>query len=245
MKRWVSLLVVIAASSAMAQTFVSDERKPKESPRSMFFEFKLSPFTPLIDSTATVGEGKQLPYDKFFGDSPMLLGEIEIEYQVFQKFGTIAVGLSGGYAEKYGKSVSANSGAAIGQSTGLHVVPLKALLIYRFDWLKQKTRIPLVPYVKGAFVTMPWWIMNGKAIEVFNNVRGEGVRFGLAAVFGLAFELDFLDPRLARDFDSSMGVNHTYLFAEGTLQAMNLFPSAGPPLNLSSQHFNFGIGLEF
>ncbi|MGV3623478.1 MAG: MXAN_2562 family outer membrane beta-barrel protein [Archangium sp.] len=245
MKRWFTLLVTVAASSALAQTFVSDERKLKESPRSMFFEFKLSPYTPVIDSAFTSLPEEQRPYAKFFGNTPMLLGEIEIEYQLFQKFGSIAVGLSGGYAEKYGKSIDAASGAAIAQSTGLHVVPLKVLAIYRFDWLKQKTKVPLVPYAKGAFVTMPWWITNGGTIEISNNVRGEGVRFGLAAVLGLAFELDFLDPRLARDFDSSMGVNHTYLFAEGTIQAMDLFPSAGPPLNLSSQHFMFGIGLEF
>ena len=245
MKRWFSLLVTVAASSALAQTFVSDERKPKESPRSMFLEVKLSPFTPLIDSAFPSLDAAQRPYAKFFGNTPMLMGELEVEYQLFQKFGTIAVGLSLGYAEKYGKSIDAETGAQISQSTGLHLVPVKVLVVYRFDWLKQKTKIPLVPYAKGAFVTMPWWITNGGNVEVSNNVRGEGVQFGLAGVLGLAFELDFLDPRLARDFDSSMGVNHTYLFAEGTIQAMDLFPTAGPPLNLSSQHFMFGLGLEF
>lgn len=244
MKRWFPLLVTVAASSALAQTFVSDERKLKESPRSMFFEFKLSPFTPLIDSAFT-GPKEDRPYAKMFGNTPMLMGEIEIEYQVFQKFGSLAVGISGGYGEKYGSSIDAVSREAISQSTGLVLIPLKALLVYRFDWLKQKTQIPLVPYAKGAFVTMPWWITNGAGIEIVNGVRGEGVQFGLAAVLGLAFELDFLDQRLARDFDSSLGVNHTYLFAEGTIQAMNLFPTVGPPLNLSSQHFMFGLGLEF
>jgi D-methionine transport system permease protein len=40
------------------------------------------------------------------------------------------------------------------------------------------------------------------------------VAFGLSFTAGLSFMLDFLDQRLARDFDSSVGVNHTYLFAE-------------------------------
>ncbi len=245
MKRWFSLLITFVASSALAQVFVSDERKLKESSRSMYFEFKLSPFTPLIDTAFQNVEANQRPYAYLFGNTPMLLGEIEIEYQVFQKFGTISVGLSGGYAEKYGRALDAQTGERIGQSSGLVIVPLKALVVYRFDWLKQKTHIPLVPYAKGAFVTMPWWITNGPAVESLGQFKGEGVRFGLAAVFGLAFELDFIDQRLARDFDSSVGVNHTYLFAEGTIQAMDLFGSVGPPLNLSSQHFMFGIALEF
>ena len=74
--------------------------------------------------------------------------------------------------------------------------------------------------------------------------RGQGVKFGIAGVLGLALQLDFIDQRLARDFDSSVGVNHTYLFAEGTLQEMNLF-GGSKALDLSSAHFMFGLGFEF
>jgi hypothetical protein len=124
------------------------------------------------------------------------------------------------------------------------VVPIKVVVAYRFDYLKQKTKVPLVPYVKGEFVAMPWWAVNGAAVEQSAGFYGKGARFGLAGVVGLAVELDFLDQRLARDFDSSMGVNHTYLFAEATFQGMNLFPSVGPAANWSSIHFMFGLALE-
>ena len=247
MNRWVSLLISVAASSALAQTFVSDERKLKESPRTMFIEVKLSPYTPLIDGASVFSDlpANERPYAYLFDNTPMLMGEFEVEYQLFQKFGTLSAGVSLGYAEKFGKSIDSATGQRIGQSTGLMLVPIKALLVYRFDWLKQKTRIPLVPYAKGAFVTMPWWITNGSEEERLGQFKGNGVRFGLAGVLGLAVELDFLDQRLARDFDSSVGVNHTYLFAEGTFQGMNFFPSVGPPLDFSSMHFMFGLGLEF
>jgi hypothetical protein len=67
------------------------------------------------------------------------------------------------------------------------------------------------------------------------------------AVGGLSLSLDFLDKRLARDFDTSMGVNHTYLFAEFTYQNTSVLELASNtlPLNLDSLHWMFGLGLEF
>lgn len=235
------LVCCLVAAPALAQVFASDVRERKESPRTMFLEFKLSPYTPMLDSGFAKNTG---PYFTFFGNAPMLLGEIELEYEFFQKFGTLSAGFSAGYAEKYGKALDAATGEHIGQSTGIHVVPIKVVLAYRFDYFKQKNKVPLVPYAKAEFVAMPWWATNGSVVEESSGVYGKGARFGLAGVLGLALELDFLDQRLARDFDSSMGVNHTYLFAEATFQAMNLFPPVGPSFNWSSIHFMFGLGLE-
>ena len=87
--------------------------------------------------------------------------------------------------------------------------------------------------------------MRGGEIGVRSVKYGEGVKFGFGGVLGLSLELDFLDRRLARDFDSSVGVNHTYLFAEGTLQEMALFNSDAKGLDFSSFHAVFGLGFEF
>jgi hypothetical protein len=173
----------------------------------------------------------------------MLLGELEFDFQFFQKMGSLAVGISGGYAEKYGYAVDATTLEPTTQVTGLKIVPLKALLIYRFDWLSLKKDIPLVPYGKFGFVVMPWWVTNGNEIEVSDGLRGAGTTFGICGVLGLALTLDFLDRRLSRDFDTSLGVNHSYLFAEFTIQEMGLFESTS--IDLSSRHWMFGLGLEF
>jgi hypothetical protein len=212
--------------------------------RDMYLEFKVSPFTPLIDSAFT----DKSPYQTVFGGGPLLLGEIEYEYQFFQKFGALAAGLSVGYGEKFAKGFLATDGVTRSDdSTGLRLVPIKALLTYRFDYFWVHGNVPLVPFVKGAVVVMPWFITKGADIEIADGVRGAGVKVGLAATVGLSFALDFLDRRLARDFDNSTGINHTYLFGEFTTQAMTLFepPSNTTPLNLSSNHFDFGIGFEF
>ena len=245
MKTSLALACALLSTVASAQAFeLKGTKKRLESPRSMFFEAKLSPYTPLIDRPFMDLAEADRPYYAVFGGGPMLLGEIEFDYQFFQKFGSLAGGISLGYSEKFGHSIAAATGERIDQSTGLRIVPIKAMLVYRWDWGKENYHVPLVPYVKVAFVAMPWWIVNGSTVELVGVSRGEGLKFGLSGVLGLSLELDFLDQRLARDFDSSVGVNHTYLFAEATIQEMNLFGTARA-LDLSSRHFMFGLGFEF
>lgn len=254
MKTSLTLAISLMATAASAQGLelsgphafeVGGTKRILESPRSMYFEAKLSPFTPLINDAFP--EGGPQPYTDTFGGGPMLMGEVELDYQFFQKFGSLAAGISLGYAEKFGRTINAVTGAPVDASTGLVIIPIKALLVYRFDWLKEKFHVPLVPYAKLGAVFMPWWVIKEGEIEVFEGQRAEGVKFGLNGVLGIALELDFIDPRIARDFDSSMGVNHTYLFAEGTIQEMNLAPTATDQVawNLSSKHFMFGLAFEF
>jgi len=235
--RPLALLICLAPLAASAGEVIG------ASPRSMVVEFKLSPYTPSIDTGYAAGKG---PYATYFGNSPMLMGELEVEYQFFQKFGSLAIGLSAGYAEKYTRALL-TSGAASTQPAGLHLVPLKALLVYRFDWLYSRFDIPLVPYLKAGPLVMPWWMTKGSTTEVVGGKQAAGYKLGVAAVGGLALALDFLDKRLARDFDTSMGVNHTYLFAEITYQNASLFQAATnvKPLDLDSLHGMFGLALEF
>ena len=255
MKTSLTLACALLASTASAQGLalsgtnqpfeISGTKKSLESPRSMYFEAKLSPYTPLLDRPFMDLPAAERPYYAVFGGGAMLMGEVEVDYQFFQKFGSLAAGLSVGYAEKFGHSIDAVSKMQVAQSTGLRIVPIKALVVYRFDWIKETYKVPLVPYLKGAVVGMPWWVVNGGSVELSGIQRGEGIKFGLAGVLGLALQMDFLDQRLARDFDSSVGVNHTYLFAEGTIQEMNLFGNTAKALDLSSNHFMFGLGFEF
>ena len=84
----------------------------------------------------------------------------------------------------------------------------------------------------------------GVGVSSTSNV-GTGVRgtaFGMAGTVGLSIMLDMLDERLARDFDSSVGVNHTYIFGEFNFQEM--FRSSTVPLLLSSRHWLFGLAFD-
>ncbi len=136
----------------------------------------------------------------------------------FPKFGSLAFGHFGRVHRKFGRSRDAVTQEVSAASTGLRLVPIKTLLIYRFDYMALHWNVPLVPYVKAGLVAIPWWVTNGADVEIADDLRGAGVKFGAVGVLGLSVLLDVLDQRLARDFDNSMGVNHGYLFAEFALQ---------------------------
>jgi hypothetical protein len=233
-----SLLMLALVTSGLA---AAEGHRFGPSPRDMLLEFKLASYTPQIDTA----ENK--PYATVFG-APMLMGELEFDYQFFQKFGSLSGGLSLGFAEKFAKAFIAGTTDRSSNSTGLRMLPIKALLIYRFDVLSEKFAIPFVPYLKGGGVLMPWWATKGPDIEVASDgSRGAGTKIGLTGVVGLALQLDFLDRRMARDFDTGIGVNHSYVFAEFATQQMNFGDLATNtlPLNLSSNTFMFGLALEF
>jgi len=214
-----------------------------ESPRNFMIEVKAGPYVPLIDRSFPTTK----PFSKIFGTAPLILGEIELDFQVFQRFGSVAIGVSAGYTEKFAPSIDAVTGKPVdGSSTGMRLFPLKLLGIYRFDYFALHGRVPVVPYVKLGLVAIPFAIVNGGQIEVSKGVRGAGARFGGVGVLGLSVLLDVLDQRLSRDFDNSMGVNHSYLFAEFALQEVNNFSATkAGDLDLSSKHFMFGLGFEF
>lgn len=238
MKVGISLTVLLALASVAQAGEVAGE-----SPRRMVFEFKLGPYTPLVDRRFAEKAG---PYFLVFNNAPMLLGEGVLEYQFFQSFGSAAAGISAGYAEKYAPSLDAITGATLSQKTGLKLIPLKAYLSYRFDWLSLKKDFPLVPYAKVGVVALNWTSVNGSGVELVDGERGTGMKYGYMGVVGLALTMDFLDPRLSRDFDTGMGVNHTYLFGEYTVQEVNnVGTQLARDLDFSSRHWLFGLAFEF
>ncbi len=223
---------LIAAPAARAEVTYS------ESPRSGALKLKLGGYTPNIGD----------PYLDYFGDASMLLFAIDYDRYFWKGFGSFGVGLSAGYAEKYGRATEATAPGATGEAavtavpTGLHVVPLKLTALYNFDYLANEMNIPLVPYVKGGLAFVPWWTTKGEEVESRDGIPLQGASFGLAGVAGIAFQLDVLGQRMARDMDSEFGINHTYIFAEYNLLQADSF---GRKLNLSDNYWMFGMAFEF
>lgn len=239
---------LLAAAEAAAEAKV---QKYGESPKNMAAELRVGAYTPFIDRGLAVGSSGTAPfaYARTFGGSSMLLGELEIDRQFFTAFGSIALAATVGYTEKYGRALDA-TGAATPEVTALQLLPMKASVVYRFDWLNLRYHIPLVPYVKGGFALTHWWMSKGGKTEVVNGVPGLGWSYGLVASGGLMFLLDVLDPRLARDFDTGVGVNHTYIFGEFNFAEINNFgrtTSSGhlAALDLSARYWMFGLAFEY
>jgi hypothetical protein len=242
----VAVWAMFAASSAAAQGFsLDDDAAPLESPRSAFLELKFSGYRPLDRASV----GLLSPY---VGDRSMLLAELEYERQIYRGIGAASVGFSLGYGELFARartSVGDGTSVTAAESTGLRIFPLRLLGVYRFDWLARTVGVPLIPFVKAGLVGIPWSMVKGGKLEVVNGVAGQSASFGYQGTGGLALELDFLSPRMARDFDASMGVNHSFLFAEFTYASVDNFGQAAglggvKTLSLTSRGFVFGFGME-
>jgi hypothetical protein len=231
-----------AAGAARAQGAPGTvERAPGEvgTERTTGVEVKLGGFKPLIDREPGVGGA---PYATTFGDKPMLLFEVSGERQLFQAFGTAGVGVSAGYAEKFAPA-TLQSGELAAESTGLRLVPLWLFGVYRFDYAAHVWGIPLVPYAKAGLRTTVWWSTKGTALETGSGGKAAiGAQLGWGFGAGLSLLLDVFEPRLARDFDTDVGVNHSYLFAEWNFADVNNFYTGG--MDLSGRYFTFGIAFE-
>jgi hypothetical protein len=228
------LLLVLAINPARAQniTLESDETsgdQPKSfrTPKEWAIELRFGAYRPDVDSEVS-GSG-QTPYKTMFGGRRHLMSQLEVDWQFFQKFGSLAVGATVGYysvsakafvANASGVCVTDSNGACVrsGDSTSLRLIPIAALLVYRWDVAADLWQIPLVPYAKLGFNYTFWDITDGNGgVPHAAGGRGSGGTLGWQACAGISLMLDMLDPGATRSLDMETGINHTYLFFEWDL----------------------------
>ena len=157
------------------------------------------------------------------------MSQLEVDWQFFQKFGSLAVGATVGYysvsakafvADASGAYVKDANGAYVrsGDSTSLRLIPIAALLVYRWDVASDLWQIPLVPYAKLGLNYTFWDITDGNGgVPHAAGGRGSGGTLGWQACAGISLMLDMLDPGATRSLDMETGINHTYLFFEWDL----------------------------
>jgi len=217
-----------------------------ESERDMMLELKFGPYRPNVDSEFKSGS----PCEKAFGSGSMFMSKLEFDYEFFKRHGTLAVGGTFGYAHDTGHGVT-KEGKEASDETAFHVIPLTLDLIYRWDYLAQAHGVPLVPNVKAGFDYYIWWITNGvghvpqyKDPNTGKVSQGRGGTFGGHVTLGLSFLLDWLAPDMAQTFDTDVGVNNTFIFAEYTFSWINDF-GVRKRMDLGSRTFLAGIAFEF
>jgi hypothetical protein len=247
-------LAVAAPSRASAQTIL--EEAPSDapaggryrSPQHFAFELKFGPYRPDVDSEFDRGGTEvRTPYKDFFGNGRHLFTQIEFDWQVFHKLGSLAAGVGLGYFSVTGTAPLGNgTGLLSGDTSNFKVVPISVSAIYRFDYLLETRNIPLVPYGKLGLDYAYWQITDGNdeiAVDATGNTARGGT-LGWHAAAGLALVLDFLDPDAARDFDADLGVNHTALtfeFAHADISGLGQ-PSR---LHVGDTSWALGLLLEF
>ncbi|HOC99200.1 MAG TPA: MXAN_2562 family outer membrane beta-barrel protein [Myxococcota bacterium] len=242
-----AVVLVIVGGFVPSPASAEEEPKKHESPRRFFLEAKFSPYRPAIDSEF----GNATPFKDVFGGGQFLMTQVEFEYEIWNKVGIIGIGAVLGYSRLVGTGINPVTLEEATDKTAMNVMPLAIHMLYKFDYLAQRYKVPLVPHVKAGFDYWIWWIENGTGDVASvpgsseGSVRkGYGGTWGGHVSLGIAFLLDFIAPSMAQTFDVDVGVNNSYLFFEYTWAWINDF-GVGNSMNLSAGMFVGGIAFEF
>jgi len=248
---WVGLWTVQPPSAnAQEKVVTGTEQNRYQSPRNFALEFRAGPYAPQVDNEFSGTESA--PHEQFFGNSTRLMFQVELDYQFFQSFGSLAVSAAGGYFTEQARSFVApqSPGDALeersGDQTALTIFPLSVGLVYRFDVTARRWNLPIVPYGKLGLDYFIWSVTDGsdKISNPADGPRGTGATRGWYAAAGAAFLLDFLDPGSAQELDSEIGVNHTYAFVEIVRHDVSGLGQSRP-LQLGDTTWQVGLMFEF
>ena len=217
------------------------------SPQWFAAEFKLGPYKPSIDSEFS-GDG---PYARIFDGGGLML-RWEFDVQVWHGFGSLGIGVVGGYFRRSAQAFIDDGGGGTssgtersGGETSIMLVPISVLAVYRFDVLANRWHIPVVPFVKFGVNYTLWWIFNGSGdVASVDGDKARGGSWGLAFNAGLELQLDFLEPGAAKTLDAEVGINHTYLFFEFAYTGADGFGAAGK-LDVGDATWQAGLAFEF
>ncbi len=240
-------VVVAGAGPAAAQVVLHDRAETYRSPQNFMLELRFGPYSPDVDEEL----GGATPHQDFFGKGHRLMTQLELDYQLFQDFGSAAVGLSVGYFRENGKAwVEPGAGEQpsdrSGDNSRFSLFPVALLAVYRADQAWRFAGIPLVPYVKAGLNYTFWNVYDGndKVSQASPMGRGRGGTFGWQAAAGLAVVLNFIDPGSARELDAETGINNTQFFFEFAKFEVSGLGQKNR-LHVGDTTWLMGIGFEF
>ena len=202
-------------------------------------ELKFGGMHPDVDRTPGL---TGTPYQSSFGNGTMLTVQLEGDHFFWTGFGSFGLGFSAAYAEKYAGAKYAAGGPAP-VKTSLRILPLKLLAVYRMDYAAIRWHVPFVPFLKAGIIYEPWWASTGGSVDYVGTERGGGGRLGYGLTAGLAFLLDVIEPRLAKDAEVDAGILHTYFLAEYDSDVVPAFGGQG--IDLSNRRVMFGLAFDF
>jgi len=243
------VLLVMSAAPAQAQSDVSGN-----------FELRLGPYYPSIDSELS---GAQ-PFQDTFGSNGRVLGEIKVDRYLYIGHGKLGVGGSAAYTNFSGEGEivgggdggsgnggsdggsSGDDGSGLTAETKLQMLPLRAQVFYRWDYLVEEFNIPVAARVEAGLDWYMWRIRDGSGNTATfgeDGPKASGATAGYHGAAGLEFNLNALDRGSAASFDYSWGINRTYFFAMYEISRVNDFGGEG--FNLSDNNWRLGLAFEF
>lgn len=227
----VAVTALALAASASAQEVGSGW--VGESPRKGSFQLVGSTYRPNIDADLATN-----PYQDVFGKGRGWMFRALGARALYVGVGTLEAGLGVGYFQDTGKGRLAD-GTAAAESTALHVLPVSASVTYRFDYLADRYRVPLMFYGRASLERYHWWVSNES-----DTSKESGATNGYSFTGGVGLLLDILDRGSARELDRETGINHTWLTFDVTKSKVDDFGSS-KSWDLSDEKLSLGFGVLF
>lgn len=239
------LLVLLALPTLASAQDIHAEPPPiraTESPVFGLFELRFGSYKPNIDKEF----GGSGPYASMFGGGNLLF-ELGLHWHLYDGVGKVSLAGSIGYWNKKANAFNAD-GTQSADRTRLMMVPMRGSVVYRFDYLQERFRVPFVLSAKAGLDYYFWNVYS--AGKVADGAAGDDVFVGRGGTAGwhygvtLYFWLNFLAPSMSAAFDSTTGINNTYLFAEFLSTRVGNFGSK-KSWELGDNTFLFGLAFEF
>lgn len=263
--RLVAAAVLFSAQAAFAQqdpfALPLSEEAVDSVPRSWSrIGFKAGPYYPAIDEGLGIEPG---PYASMFGEKARWIPHIEYDRFFLQPAGQLGLGVSMGLRWQNAKAYAAGTSPgdplrprSATDTNRFIMVPMTLTAVYRFTWLDDRFRVPLVPYVRGGLAYWAWWIKKpggGNAVVYPGNCdpnaagcnpnEASGGTLGYTASAGISLRAERLDSDAAWSMRDA-GMEHAGFFAEINMMKVDGFGDE-TKMNLSDTAYLFGVDFEF
>lgn len=231
------------------------------SPQRFAVEIKLGPYLPDIDRKYD-GPGFG-PYATIFGETDSggvaneepkngLMPVIGFDWQFFYVGGPLGLGTQVAFFRDKASAVLANpteedtTVRSSADSVTFTLLPVSALVSYRFELLADRFKVPLVPYAKAGPTYALYWARDGRR-EIAEDEDGDralGGVWGYTLNAGLMLRLDFIERGTAKKLDQTTGINHTYVFGEFSFSRLDNF-GVGNAISVGDATWFAGLAIEF
>lgn len=231
------------------------------SPQRFAVEIKMGPYLPDVDRKY---EGAGLgPYATLFGETDSggvatedaknaVMPVIGFDWQFFYAGGPLGIGTQVAFFRDKASAILANPTPedttirSSADSVTFTVLPVSALLSYRFELLADRFKVPLVPYAKAGPTYALYWARDGRRNIARDDEgdKGLGGVWGYTLNAGLMLRLDFIERGTAKKLDQTTGINHTYVFGEFSFNRLDNL-GVGNSISVGDATWFAGLAIEF
>jgi len=212
-------------------------------------ELRVQQYIPSVDEQFDLPPGVEGPYEYNFYRGRRYAVGFEFDWQVFRipYVGTLSPAFGFLYTKSTAKARFADDpeGPRSDEDNSLTILPMYLAAVVRADVFWNEFGIPLAPYAKFGLGWAMWWANTGGETDVVDGVKGRGTSLGYQWALGAALLLDFFDEEAAGEMDNTIGVNHSYIFAEWYVSKLEGLGVFSKQMYVGTNSWAAGLAFEF